>query len=124
MLQAVETKVSCFDQNYHDTQQSGRQTCKQKTLYTQQITESLRKPIVMQGLIAGGHVPLSGMNAHKDSNTIISVISQTKDHNTERTVLIIVKITCALSDFSRNNQFKWRWQLIDIKHTCCDLNWI
>lgn len=90
----------------------------------QQITASLQKPVVMQGLMAGLYVSLSGINAHKDSNTIISVIFQTKDHNTERTVLIIVKITCALSNFSRHNQFKWRWQVLDIKHTCYHLNWI
>ena len=76
----------------------------------------------MQGLIAGAYISLSGINAHKDSNTIISVILQTKDHNIETTILIIAKITCALSDFNRNNQFKWQWQLLDIKHACCNPN--
>ena len=123
MWQQVEMKASCSDRNYHATHGARRQTRKQKTKQ-QQITERLQKPIVTQGLTAGAYISLSGINAHKDSNTTISVIFQTKDHSIERTVLIIVTITCALSNFSRNNQFKWRWQLLDIKHTCCNLNWI
>lgn len=106
---------------YPRGKETGLQT---KDYKQQQITESLQKPIATQGLIAGDYISLSGINAHKDSNTIFSVIFQTKDYNIERTILIIVKITCALSDFSRNNQFKWQWQLLDIKHTCCNLNWI
>lgn len=92
MLWQVEIKVPCFDQSYHDTQKAKRPA--NKRFYNQlQITESLQKPVVMQRLIAGAYISLSGINAHKDSNTIISVIFQTKDHNIERTILIIVKIT-------------------------------
>lgn len=97
-----------------------------KRLYKKQQNTSLWKHrvVTMQGLIAGASISLSGVNAHKDSNTIISVILQTKDHNIERTMLIIVKITCALSDLNRDNQFKWQWQLLDKKHACCNPNWI
>lgn len=57
--------------------------------------------IVTPELIVGAPVSHSGPNAHEDSNTTISVIFQTKDHSIERTILIIVKVTCALRDSSR-----------------------
>lgn len=57
--------------------------------------------IVTPGLIVGAPVSHSGPSAREDSNTIISVIFQTKDHSIERTILIIVKMACALGDFNR-----------------------
>lgn len=86
--------------------------------------ESLQKHRVTRGLTAVVSISLCGINARKDSSTMLGVIFQTKDHNAERTILIIVKITCALSDFNRDNQFKWQWQILNIKHTCYNPNWI
>lgn len=42
----------------------------------------------MQGLTAGDSISLSGMNAHKDSDTIISVIFQTKEYKIEQYQLL------------------------------------
>lgn len=65
---------------------------------------SLRKSgeqIIKQGLTAEAPVSHSGPGARGDSNTIDSVTLQTKGYSIERTILIIVKITCALGDFNR-----------------------
>lgn len=57
--------------------------------------------IIKPGLTAEAPVSHSGPGARGDSNTIDSVTLQTKGYSIERTILIIVKITCALGDFNR-----------------------
>ena len=116
--------VSCFGQSYHKTPTSKKQAHQGK--------DWIKNSESQKGCRTNRHARIDGRSSclsfwaqcpRREQHHHQCHLPNKGPQYRENNVNYCQHYVCT-QRLQQNNQFKWPWQLLNIKHTCCDPNWI